>query len=52
MTKENEYDENFFTRGLKTHEALAFIQNTEDEIKPIKVKFRIWGKEDNVEKEV
>ena len=52
LTKENEYDENFFTRELKTHEALAFIQNTEDEIKPIKVKFRIWGKEDNVEKEV
>lgn len=51
LTKENEYDENFFSRELKTHEALAFIQNTEDELKPIKVKFRIWGKEDYVEKE-
>lgn len=51
LTKENEYDENFFSRDLKTHEALAFIQDTNDEIKPIKVKFRIWGKEDYVEKE-
>lgn len=51
LTKENEYDENFFSRELKTHEALAFIQNTDDELKPIKVKFRIWGKEDYVEKE-
>lgn len=42
ITKENEFDENFFTRELKTLEALVFLQNDKEEIKPKKVKFNIW----------
>ncbi|MBR5227102.1 MAG: type IV secretion system DNA-binding domain-containing protein [Clostridia bacterium] len=42
LNKENEYDENFFTRELKTFEALAFIQNKGKHMQPTKVKFNIW----------
>lgn len=40
--KENEYDENFFTRELKTFEALAFISDGESICKPKKIKFERW----------
>lgn len=42
VTKENEFDENFFTRELKTLEALVFLQNDKENIVPKKVKFNIW----------
>lgn len=40
--KENEYDENFFTRELKTFEALAFISDGESICKPKKIIFERW----------
>jgi len=42
VTKENEYDENFFTRELKPLEALVFLQEEKDTIIPQKVQFDIW----------
>ena len=41
VVKENEYDENFFSRGLKTFEALAFI-STKEGIVIKKVIFERW----------
>lgn len=41
VVKENEYDENFFTRGLKTFEALMFI-STNEGIVIKKVIFERW----------
>lgn len=40
--KENEFDENFFTRELKTFEALAFISDGESICKPKKIIFERW----------
>lgn len=41
--KENEFDENFFSRELKTFEALSFIKkNNNEEIQLNKIKFKIW----------
>lgn len=40
--KENEFDENFFTRELKTFEALAFISDGESIGKPKKIIFERW----------
>lgn len=42
VSKENEYDENFFTRELKTLEALVFLQEEKEIIVPQKVQFDIW----------
>lgn len=41
-TKENEYDENFFTRELKTFEALVLFIGKEGMKEPKKVMFKRW----------
>ena len=41
-TKENEYDENFFTRELKTFEALALFVDKEGIKQPEKIIFERW----------
>lgn len=41
-SKENEYDENFFTRELKTFEALAFISDGDSICEPKKIIFERW----------
>ncbi len=41
-TKENEYDENFFTRELKNFEALALFMGKEGMQEPKKVIFKRW----------
>ena len=41
-SKENEYDENFFTRELKTFEALAFISDGNSICEPKKIIFKRW----------
>lgn len=41
-TKENKYDENFFSRELKTFEALAFISDGEKILEPKKIIFERW----------
>lgn len=41
-TKENEYDENFFTRELKTFEALALLVGKEGIEEPKKIIFERW----------
>ena len=41
-SKENEYDENFFTRELKTFEALAFVSNGNSICEPKKIIFKRW----------
>ena len=41
-SKENEYDENFFTRELKTFEALAFISDGNSICEPKKIIFERW----------
>ncbi len=41
-TKENEYDENFFTRELKTFEALALIVGKDGIDSPKKIIFERW----------
>lgn len=44
MTKENEYDENFFTRELKVFEALCFLSNYDKGIIVQKVQIQRWNK--------
>ncbi len=41
-TKENEYDENFFTRELKTFEALALLVGKDGIDNPKKIIFKRW----------
>jgi len=41
-SKENEYDENFFTRELKTFEALAFTSDGDSICEPKKIIFKRW----------
>lgn len=41
FTKEYEYDENFFSRGLRTYEALGMF-NIEGQIQVMKLKFKRW----------
>lgn len=41
LTKEYEYDENFFSRGLKTYEALGLF-NIGGEIQVLRLKFKRW----------
>ena len=41
FTKEYEYDENFFSRGLRTYEALGMF-NIEGQIKVAQLKFKRW----------
>ena len=42
-TKENEYDENFFTRELKTFEALVMFMGKEGMKEPKRVMFKRWN---------
>ena len=42
-TKENEYDENFFTRELKTFEALVMLMGKEGMKEPKRVMFKRWN---------
>ncbi len=42
-TKENEYDENFFTRELKTFEALVLLMGKEGMNEPKRVMFKRWN---------
>lgn len=42
ISKENEYDENFFTRELKTFEALMFYINNNQEVISKKIYFERW----------
>lgn len=46
VNKENEYDENFFTRELKTFESLAFISDGRKILEPKKVIFERWDGND------
>ena len=43
FTKENEYDENFFTRELKTFEALVMFMGKEGMKEPKRVMFKRWN---------
>ena len=42
-SKENQFDENFFSRELKTFEALAFISREKEQIIPRKIIFERWN---------
>lgn len=45
ISKENEYDENFFTRELKTFEALIFYINQNQNVISKKIYFKRWKEE-------